>query len=249
MSLKNLLSKQDSIYLLEIIQQSLSCRNKIDFFKTMNKLSSLIPYNFSICGLAEIDKKGKIKSYKYINIKYPPEWIKLYLAQKYYRIDPIVQENFTKFTLQYWPETYQKHAPPKKLLSRKEDFGLKKGYTYGLKNPKGKSGSLFSLAGNALDTSNRTKVIITTVIPHLHQALTRIIDQPNRETDNILSARQKEVLNWIKEGKSTWDISVIIGITENTVKFHVNQILQKLDVVNRPHAVAVAIGQGLIDIE
>ena len=41
----------------------------------------------------------------------------------------------------------------------------------------------------------------------------------------------------------------ILGISERTVKFHIKNIMQKLDVVSRPQAVAVAIEQGLIEIE
>ena len=70
-----------------------------------------------------------------------------------------------------------------------------------------------------------------------------------KKPDPILSLREKEVLNWIKQGKSTWDISVILGISRSTVNFHVNNILQKLDAVSRAQAVAIAIEQGLIDIE
>ncbi len=57
------------------------------------------------------------------------------------------------------------------------------------------------------------------------------------------------MLNWIKEGKSSWEISVILGVSERTIKFHVCNVMRKLDAVTRTHAVAIAIEQGLIDIE
>lgn len=64
-----------------------------------------------------------------------------------------------------------------------------------------------------------------------------------------LSLREKEVLNWLKKGKTSWDISVILGISERTVNFHINNIMQKLDAVSRTHAVAIAIEAELIDSE
>lgn len=42
---------------------------------------------------------------------------------------------------------------------------------------------------------------------------------------------------------------MIMGIRERTVKFHVGNILQKLDAVTRTHAVAKAIELGMLDIE
>jgi FixJ family two-component response regulator len=60
-----------------------------------------------------------------------------------------------------------------------------------------------------------------------------------------LSRRESEVLNWLKTGKTSWDISVILGISERTVNFHVRNIIQKLNAVSRIHAVAVAAEKGI----
>ncbi len=62
-----------------------------------------------------------------------------------------------------------------------------------------------------------------------------------------LSKREKEVLSWIKLGKSTWDISQILGISENTVKYHVSGILRKLNVSTRSQAVAISMELRLLD--
>jgi DNA-binding CsgD family transcriptional regulator len=63
-----------------------------------------------------------------------------------------------------------------------------------------------------------------------------------------LSPREIEVLQWLKGGKSSWDISIILRISERTVNFHIRNIMQKLDALNRTQAVAVAIEMGLLDI-
>jgi len=65
------------------------------------------------------------------------------------------------------------------------------------------------------------------------------------ETISQLSKREKEVLSWLKEGKSSWDIATILNISERTVNFHVSNIMQKLNAVSRTQAVAVAIEKGL----
>lgn len=71
----------------------------------------------------------------------------------------------------------------------------------------------------------------------------------NFEKITNLSVREKEVLSWSKRGKSSWEISAILNISERTVNFHVNNIMQKLDAVSRTQAVAVAIERGLINTE
>jgi len=60
-----------------------------------------------------------------------------------------------------------------------------------------------------------------------------------------LSPREMTVLLWMKEGKTNWEIAQIVGVTERTVRFHVEGIYMKLDVSSRTQAVAVAMEHGL----
>ena len=62
-----------------------------------------------------------------------------------------------------------------------------------------------------------------------------------------LNAREKEILNWVMQGKSTWDIAMIINIGEATVKYHIDKIMKKLSAVNRTHAVAIAMQNELLN--
>jgi len=62
-----------------------------------------------------------------------------------------------------------------------------------------------------------------------------------------LSKREKEILFWLAEGKSNWDVSVILGISERTIRFHIKNVMKKLNAVNRTHAVAIAICENIID--
>lgn len=68
----------------------------------------------------------------------------------------------------------------------------------------------------------------------------------NRNLRCTLSMREKEVLKWLKIGKSSWDVSVILNIRERTVNFHVTNVMKKLDAMTRTQAVAISIENGLI---
>jgi DNA-binding CsgD family transcriptional regulator len=66
-------------------------------------------------------------------------------------------------------------------------------------------------------------------------------------TDSItLSAREVQVLQWAAEGKSEWEIGVILGLSEHTAEKFIRSARVKLRAVNRTHAVARAIKLGLI---
>jgi DNA-binding CsgD family transcriptional regulator len=52
-----------------------------------------------------------------------------------------------------------------------------------------------------------------------------------------LTPRQREVLEWSAQGKTSWEISIIIQCTEATVNYHLKTACQKLQARNKTHAV------------
>ena len=66
-----------------------------------------------------------------------------------------------------------------------------------------------------------------------------------RITQPELTNREMEVLLLLTKGKSNQEIASTLTITEGTVKFHVNNILSKLDVSDRTQAVIAAFKRGL----
>ena len=62
-----------------------------------------------------------------------------------------------------------------------------------------------------------------------------------------LSGRELDVLKLLAKGKSTKDISSELYITEGTVKFHITNILDKLDVSDRTQAVVMAFQRGIVN--
>ena len=63
-----------------------------------------------------------------------------------------------------------------------------------------------------------------------------------------LTPREHEVLALLAEGRSNKSIADALGISDQTVKFHVAAIISKLDATNRTDAVRRAIRQGLVAI-
>jgi DNA-binding NarL/FixJ family response regulator len=68
-----------------------------------------------------------------------------------------------------------------------------------------------------------------------------------RVAGSELTTREQAVLAILVEGKSNAAIGRELGITESTVKAHVNNILGKLGVRQRTEAAAVAVRRGLVD--
>ena len=63
---------------------------------------------------------------------------------------------------------------------------------------------------------------------------------------DALTEREKDVLRWVAKGATNRDIANELVITENTVKVHLRNILDKLQLRNRQQAAAYAVQEGLV---
>lgn len=84
------------------------------------------------------------------------------------------------------------------------------------------------------------------------QAATRLITgmvkRPPRALDSSepLTPRENELLTLVAQGLSNKAVAQRLSVSENTVKYHIKKIMQKLNVQNRTEAVSHAVRLGLI---
>ncbi len=70
----------------------------------------------------------------------------------------------------------------------------------------------------------------------------------SRERGEILSEREREIVRLLVLGDPNKQIASALGITEQTVKSHVKNILAKLRVRDRTEAVTVALRRGIVHL-
>jgi len=91
------------------------------------------------------------------------------------------------------------------------------------------------------------------LMPYLHMAIQRVMRTEGegvnvRVEQGVLSEREVQVLQWIRDGKTNHEIGHILEISPLTVKNHVQKILRKLNVSNRAQAVAKASASGVFSM-
>ncbi|NOZ25563.1 MAG: hypothetical protein GXO94_05680, partial [Nitrospirae bacterium] len=190
-----------------------------------------------------------------INLGFPEEYVQIY--RHHFFEDPV----FGIWLLKQKPFIFSKKycANPKRLLKShlnciaiNFDFQTRRGIFHGLAEIGSRFGSYFTFSRPNERLGRRHAYIMELLIPHLHHALVRVLkmnEKPARVNEgSSLTKRELEVLRWTREGKTGWEISVIMKISENTVRFHIKNILTKLNAVNKTHAVAKAIEYGWIDL-
>lgn len=93
-----------------------------------------------------------------------------------------------------------------------------------------------------------SKDYLFVVSHYFHNHLTAWAMLPKRTPSSDLTDREIQCLSWAAQGKTAADIGVILDISPETVRVHLKHVHEKLNALNRPHAVAKAAALGLIEI-
>lgn len=72
----------------------------------------------------------------------------------------------------------------------------------------------------------------------LTERLIDLIEPPTEDDTVALTQREHDALRYVAEGKTDWEIGVILGVAESTARFHIDNGRRKLGAVNRAQAVA-----------
>ena len=242
------LTRQESLALLELVEAARRCSDVADFNQLICSLGGLVSFDKAACGIARFNVAGEMDARKIVNISYPEEWLSMYEERGFAVIDPVVKAHFSDCSSKIWSNSYRLLGRPAHFVSLAEDFGIADGYTFGAVSPTDSTATIFSLCVDK-SPARRALAILDFIGPHFHEAFRRVVSLPPSPLPFPLTAREREIFQWIAKGKNTWEISVILGISERTVKFHVSLAMQKLDAVTRAHAVAIAITRGFISID
>lgn len=83
--------------------------------------------------------------------------------------------------------------------------------------------------------------------PPMAAKVLRELAHPSEATlpQQVLSPRELEVLAHVARGAANKEIAIALGISENTVKNHIRNILEKLHLENRVQAAVYALRQGV----
>ena len=112
--------------------------------------------------------------------------------------------------------------------------------------------ALFGISVSAADGAWETKKAhilgeLRILAGYLHNHVLRTHGH-DAESELLVSARELDCLKWAAAGKSAWEASVILGISERTVRFHLNAAREKLDCTTTTQAVAKAVSRHLISV-
>lgn len=180
---------------------------------------------------------------------YCAEWRSRYAQMRYVEQDPTVLHGTRSHDALVWSD--EVFASARKLWDEAQSAGLRVGWAQANPMRKGVAGML-TLARSSEPLTHKeleAKSLHMRWLSNVaHMGFQRLVDAKGILHPQVrLTEREKEVLKWSAVGKTIPDISEILLISVDTVRFHTRNVLNKLNVANRTAAVAHAVYLGLLD--
>lgn len=180
---------------------------------------------------------------------YPAAWQKRYHSRNYQRIDPTIQHGVRSQSPLIWTDEVFRNT--REFWEEARGHGLRYGWSQSTIGQQSLRGMLTlsrrhgALTPSELNAHGYQLVWLTQVV---HQCMSKLLSArllPEGAVD--LSLRERDVLRWTAEGKSSMEIATLLNISERTINFHIANIMKKMNCPNRTAAAVRATLLGLLD--
>jgi LuxR family quorum sensing-dependent transcriptional regulator len=211
-------------------------------------LSVVKPFGFSQVFAGIIPSPGMSMQQQVANVvlhRWPEKWSERYFSQGYLFDDPAIQRVTTSTEPFLWSElegSYRDRPSAKRIMGEAREFDLGFGFTVPMLTLDGHSAG-FSIASDRGELPPHYRGPLQLLAMYAFGRALMLADTPPTVK---LTPREADVLHWIAEGKSDWEISKILHVSEHTVDKMARQIRFKFGATNRTQAVAQALRHKII---
>lgn len=245
-------STQLAVKLAKTLEATCGIRTKQDFlFWAERDLRLLIPHQLLICGQIEFDRAG-------VSMRMRPLVRHEYECASGLPDQSADEARLLLSLVRGWTRSVKPQLLPQPAISVPSPMGEECPRClptplifHGMPDTNGRGASYVVLCGVGPGTNSRHAKLLELVVPHMHMALTKLLQHQrskpvsadttapaHTQAMSRVSLREREVMQWLQEGKTNWEIAQILGKSEHTVKNQVRSLLLKLRVNNRAQAVA-----------
>jgi LuxR family transcriptional regulator, quorum-sensing system regulator BjaR1 len=200
-------------------------------------------------GLAEMPSAGERLEDTTVCLSWPDEWHQRYLERNYLYSDPA----YLHLARSIDPYTYSEvlacpdySKAQRRIFDECSEFNMKEGLLVpiiGLRT----GVALISVSGDNPAPSLRDRAELHLAAIYTH-AQVRLLSKRRQQSLPLLSARERECLQWVAAGKTDWEIGEILAISEKTANAHIERVKQKYCVSTRMLAVVYAMRSGIIQV-
>jgi LuxR family quorum sensing-dependent transcriptional regulator len=211
-------------------------------------LTVLKPFGFSQVFAGIIPLPGMSAQQQVANVvlhRWPEKWSQRYFSQGYLFDDPTIHRVTTSTEPFLWSELermYRDRPSARRVMDEAREFDLGFGFTVPMLTLDGQAAG-FSIASDRAELPPHFRGALQLIAMYAFGRALSLIDVPPAVK---LTPRETDVLQWIAEGKSDWEISKILHVSEHLVDKMARQIRVKFGAANRTQAVAQALRHRII---
>lgn len=231
------------------LRELLEARNVTDLFAKARAVVQGLEFEHFIYGVRL--RAGSGDAHEFVLSGYPASWRQIYEQQGYAATDPTVAHCLASSLPLVWSSHSFEDPRVMAFMEHARQYGLRSGLTVPLHSSNLQTG-LLSLVSEAeqIDEDAGRMAHAQLFATYLHEAARSLVEKDAKlqNKESHLTPREKECLSWAAAGKSSWEISQILATSERTVNFHIGNVMQKLRVATRSHAIASALARGLIQV-
>jgi LuxR family quorum sensing-dependent transcriptional regulator len=164
-----------------------------------------------------------------------------YECQDHMPHDPVAERMNRSRARFRWSDTYATaNARGQRVLDEIAEFGFREGLAIPIHQADG-SVTGVSISGRNYALTQRDEVALHMAALYLHAKVAGLRASAAAPAAPRMTPRERECLKWVSAGKTDWEISQILNISEQTAHGYVQNALRKLGARTRAQAVALAI--------
>ena len=183
---------------------------------------------------------------------YPDAWVEqcTQLPSHLIALDPILKHLSTEVRPLVWDKRAYSGSKTAQIYETFSAFGLGSGMTV---NVRGVAGDCLRLGFTCGAAQSRAETSLLSELGALcmaatvaHHAFSKFAQSEQPLADIKLTQRELELLRWSRCGKTAWESSEILGISQSTAQFHLKNAICKLGAASKQQAVLRALELRLI---
>lgn len=227
------------------IQALLTIQSERELFEALIPIARDFGFDFCAYGIRMPVPLAQPKVVMFSN--YPAAWRDQYQERNYFQSDPTVQHGICSMLPVVWTDNLFHSA--RELWENAHSYGLRFGWAQSSRDVNGVGGMLTLARSHEPLThlelrQKQLRMAWFTQVAHygMSSLLTATLLP---ESGSRLTDREAAVLRWAADGKTSEQTADILGISERTVNFHINNAAAKLGANNKLSAAvrAAVLGQ------
>lgn len=182
---------------------------------------------------------------------YATEWVERYRSCNYQRIDPVLPELMKGILPLDWRNLPPFRPVAARFFGEAREYGVKRqGLSIPVRGAKGDL-AIFTLNSDLPDADwegfkQRNIREFLLIAFYFHQQVMALEGFSSSVDIRELSRRERDMLWWTAEGKTTKEIALILGLSDRTVRFYIENAMTKLRCHSKAQCVAKAIRIGAL---